>query len=232
MDVIEAVRKRKSIRGYKPDPVPKKVLEEILEIACRAPSAMNTQRWEFTVITGKVLDDLKQAYFEAFNSGARWDPEHYCMVRPVKGEILKGVYRERQIGIAAKLYDLMGMAKPPNEDPVQRNAWIARGMRYVEAPVVIIVCTDRYFTESEPLLEVGAVIQNICLIAPTFGLGTCIQDAGILYPQVLRKYAHIPDSKRIIINIAIGYPDWDFPANKVESDREPAKNLTTWVGLD
>jgi nitroreductase len=53
-----------------------------------------------------------------------------------------------------------------------------------------------------------------------------------MYPEVLRKYVHIPESKRIIIAIAIGYPDWDFPANKVESEREPIKNVTTWLGFD
>jgi hypothetical protein len=41
----------------------------------------------------------------------------------------------------------------------------------------------------------------------------------------------IPDTKKIFISISIGYPDWDFAANKVESGREPAENLTTWYGF-
>jgi nitroreductase len=53
-----------------------------------------------------------------------------------------------------------------------------------------------------------------------------------MYPEVLRKYVHIPESKRIIVAIAIGYPDWDSPANKLETEREPIKNVTTWLGFD
>ena len=43
MEITEAMRKRKSIRGFKLDPVPKDTLRKILETAGRAPSAMNTQ---------------------------------------------------------------------------------------------------------------------------------------------------------------------------------------------
>ena len=49
---------------------------------------------------------------------------------------------------------------------------------------------------------------------------------------MLRKIAGIPESKKIVIAIAIGYPDWDFPANAVETDREPAEALTRWVGFE
>ena len=52
MDIGEAIQTRKSIRGYKPHPVPKEILQEILEIATRAPSGMNTQPWEITVVAG------------------------------------------------------------------------------------------------------------------------------------------------------------------------------------
>ncbi|MCJ7833639.1 MAG: nitroreductase family protein, partial [Deltaproteobacteria bacterium] len=69
MDLVEAVKARKSIRGYKADPVPVEILREILEVATRAPSADNSQPWEITVITGKVLNDLADANVEALNSG-------------------------------------------------------------------------------------------------------------------------------------------------------------------
>ncbi len=46
---------RRSVRGYKPDPVPKALIEEILTLAMRSPSSMNTQPWNFTVISGEAL---------------------------------------------------------------------------------------------------------------------------------------------------------------------------------
>ena len=47
---------RRSIRGYKPDPVSKALIEEIIGLAIRAPSSMNTQPWNFYVITGEPLN--------------------------------------------------------------------------------------------------------------------------------------------------------------------------------
>jgi nitroreductase len=224
MDVIEAVKRRKSIRGYKPDPVPKEVLEQILEVASHAPSAMNTQPWEFTVLAGDVLENVRRSNVELLNSGAPPNPDHVVVNWP-----RESIYRQRQVNLAKRLFQLMDI---PREDKGKRAKWLERGFRYFDAPAAIILSTDRCLSESGPLLDIGAVIQTICLAALHFGLGTCIEDQGTMYPEVLRKYAHIPESKRIIMAIAIGYPDWDFPANKVESEREPIKNVTTWLGFD
>jgi nitroreductase len=224
MDVIEAVKKRKSIRGYKPDPVPRQVLEHILQLASRAPSAMNTQPWEFTVLTGDVLENVRQGNVDLLNSGVPPNPEHV-----VTGWPKDSIYRQRQVTLAQQLFELMNIRR---EDKEKRARWRERGFRYFDAPAAIILSVDRRLAESGPLLDVGAVMQTICLAALHFGLGTCIEDQGTMYPQMLREYAHIPESKRIIAAVAIGYPDWDFPANKVESEREPIKNSTTWLGFD
>jgi nitroreductase len=74
-------------------------------------------------------------------------------------------------------------------------------------------------------------MQTLCIAALHFGLGTCIEDQGVLYPEVLREIVQIPDDKKIIIAIAIGYPDWDFPANALTSDRETLENNTRWIGF-
>jgi nitroreductase len=224
MDIIEAVKKRKSIRGYKPDPVPEETLLQILELASRAPSAMNTQPWEFTVLTGEVLENVRRSNVELLNSGVLPNPEHVVVGWPKES-----IYRQRQVDLAKQLFQLMDISR---EDKEKRAKWVERGFRYFDAPAAIIISTDRCLSENGPLLDIGALIQTICLAALHFGLGTCIQDQGVAYPEVLRKYGHIPDSKRIIAALTIGYPDWDFPANKVESERESIKNLTAWFGFD
>ena len=50
---------RRSIRGYKSDPVPKALIKEVLGLAMRSPSSMNTQPWNFTVVSGDVLDRIR-----------------------------------------------------------------------------------------------------------------------------------------------------------------------------
>ncbi|MFU8795769.1 MAG: nitroreductase [Dehalococcoidia bacterium] len=224
MDIIEAINSRMSIRSFKPDPVPREILEQMLELATRAPSAMNTQPWEFTVLTGDVLDRVRRDNVERLRSGTPPNPEHEVVAWPKES-----IYRQRQVDLAKQLFSAMDIAR---EDREKRAEWTERGFRYFGAPAAIIVSADRSLSESGPLLDIGAAIQTICLAALHFGLGTCIEDQGTMYPDVLREHAQIPESKRIIMAVAIGYPDWDFPANKVRSDREPPGSITTWLGFD
>ncbi|MFZ2633897.1 MAG: nitroreductase [Desulfosalsimonadaceae bacterium] len=224
MDITEAIRERKSIRGFKSDPVEKSIIKEILNISVRAPSAMNTQPWEFFVITGEVLNNMREALVEKLKKVEPMKPDHLVVGWPQES-----IYRNRQVGLAKQLFALMDI---PREDDVKRAWWFERGFRFFDAPVAVIVVTDKSLSESGPLFDIGAVVQNFCLVALKFGLGTCIEDQGVLYPEVARDLAGIPDSKRIIIAVAMGYPDWDFPANKVVSAREPVENVTTWVGFE
>jgi len=222
MDILEAIRARKSIRGYKPDPVPKEILREIIDTATRAPSTANTQPWEITVVTGKVLNNIKQANIDLLNSGATPNP-----VGPPKP--FTGKYRRRQVNLAIQLFELMGIAR---EDKEKRAEWWQRGFRFFDAPAAFILSVDKSLDELHSLLDVGAIIQTICLTALNYGLGTCIQDQGVMFPEVIRRFTHMPESKRIVIGITIGYPDWDFPANKVVSTREPLENVSAWHGFD
>jgi len=106
------------------------------------------------------------------------------------------------------------------------------GFRYLNAPAAIIISMDRSLSYPRPIFDIGAVTQNICLAAIHYGLGTCIANQGIAYPEVLHELAGIPESKRIVISVALGYPNWDFPANAVVSLGEPIKNITRWIGFE
>jgi nitroreductase len=223
MDVVEAIRTRKSIRAFKTDPVPKETLKAILEIACDAPSAMNTQPWEFAIVTGEPLRKLAQGNADKLNAGAKPNPDHH-----VVGWTNESIYRQRQVELAKQIFQIMGI---PREDKVKRAQWMERGFRYFDAPVAIIICVDRSLSETGPTLDIGAVMQNICLAALHFGLGSCIHDQGVMYPEVVKKYAHLPESKRLMIAISLGYPAEDNPANTVATTREPVDRLTTWVGF-
>jgi len=221
MDIVEAVRSRKSIREYKPDPVLKEILREILDISIRSPSTMNTQPWEITVVTGEILENIRKGNIEMLNSGAKPNPE--TPYKPFEGK-----YRQRQVDLAIQIFNLMGIAR---EDKEKRAEWIQRGFRLFNAPAAFILSRDKSLDESAlSLLDIGAITQTICLVALNYGLGTCIGDQGIMFPEVVRKFTGIPESKRIIICIAIGYPDWDFPANKVKTNREPIDSIVTWCG--
>ena len=222
MDIIEAIRSRRSTRGYKPDPVPKEVIEEILESAVHAPSAMNSQPWAITVVTGNVLDNIKRSIIEIMTSGAAPSPD-------IPHKPYEGVFRQRQKDLAAQIFGLMGIAW---EDKEKRAQWTQRGFRFYDAPVAIILSMDSSVDESQATFALGTLSQNICLAALKYGLGTCIEDQGILYPSILRKSIGIRESMHIVMGIAIGYPDPDFSTNGLETTREPVESVATWHGFD
>lgn len=223
MDIINAIKKRKSIRGYKPDPVPKDVIREILTIAGRAPSAMNTQPWEFVVVAGEPLKKIREGNIEKLRHGEIPQPEHH-----VGGWTNDSIYRVRQVDLARHIFQVMDI---PREDKVKRAAWMERGFGYFDAPAAIIIAVDKTLPETGPVLDVGAVMQNICLAALHFGLGTCIHDQGVMYPDVVKRYAAIPESKRLIIAISLGYPDEENIVNSITTTRELVDCITSWIGL-
>lgn len=222
MDIVEAICSRKSIRGYKPTPVARDTLQKILDIATRAPSSDNAQTWEITVVTGEVLDNIRWGNVEKLTSGVVPNPD-FALGR------LDGVYRQREVELAIQLFQLMGIAR---EDKDKRAQWRQRGFRFFDAPAAIILSADSSLNESRILLDAGLITQTICLASLNYDLGTCIGVQGVFYPELVRKFTNIPESKRIVISIAIGYPDWDFPANRLESERESVENITTWCGFE
>ncbi len=225
MELQDAINGRRSIRGYLDKPIPKETLSKILEVATRAPSAENSQPWEFYVIAGETLDKLRQANVEKIQN-FEMPPEdmHHLLVEKDK----ESVYRKRQVDIAKELFVSMGIER---EDKVKRSEWMERGFRYFDAPAAIIIAADDSLTLEGTYLDVGAVMQNICLMALDFDLHTCIENQGITYSNAVRDIAEIPSNKRLVAAIAIGYPDWDFPANTVRSEREPIENVVTWRGM-
>jgi len=224
MEFKDVVYARKSIRKFKPDPVSKEALEAVLTVAGRAASGMNIQPWEFFVIAGPALESIKRQHIDNLQKGVAPAPEAAYSVWP--GD---SVYRRRQVELGKELFRLMNIQR---DDMTQRIDWAQRGFRFFDAPAAIILTHDRILDDPGPLLDMGAVMQMICLAAVEHGMGTCIEGQGVQYPDVLRQFAGIPESKKIVTAIAIGYPDPDFPANRLESTREPVDALTTWIGFD
>ncbi|MFH1650755.1 MAG: nitroreductase [Chloroflexota bacterium] len=221
MEVLEAIKTRKSIRGYKPDPVPRKTIEAILETARHSPSSLNTQPWQIHVVTGRPLEEIRKTTLEKFAAGEAPRPELPLFQ-------YEGEYRQRQVGLAVQLFQLMGITR---EDKAARTAWGQRGLRFFDAPVALIITAERSILAPRAHLDCGFLAHAICLAACHYGLGTCIEDQGVYYPEVVRAQTGIPENQRIVISIALGYPDGDFPANAVESAREPLGNTCHFHGF-
>ncbi|MDP6605296.1 MAG: nitroreductase [Dehalococcoidia bacterium] len=224
MDFETLVSDRRSIRGYKPDAVPREVIDEVISITKYAPSSMNTQPWHFHVVTGEPLERIREGNTERMMAGHPPDREtrgHGAYV---------GVHRERQKEIAADLFEAMGIDWGDKEG---RMDWTMRGFRQFDAPVSIVVTVDRSLDESPfALFDLGAATHGLVLAAWSRGLGTVINGQGIMQSAVVREHANIPDDEVIVTCVAIGYPAEAFAANDVKSSRVSNEGLVSYVGFD
>ena len=103
MDFETLVRTRRSVRGYKKKSVPRRIIEEIIDVAKGAPSSMNTQPWHLYVVTGEPLDKIRKGNTERMLAGVKPQRDF-----PTK-EAYEGIHRQRQVDIAKQLFGAMGI---------------------------------------------------------------------------------------------------------------------------
>jgi nitroreductase len=224
MDFDDVIMGRRSTRGYLNQPVPRALIEEVLTLAIRAPSSMNTQPWHFHVITGQPLDRIRRGNTERILAG---EPDSREFRR---GEPFGGVHRERQIGVAKQLFAAMGIAR---DDKNGRQDWVLRGFRQFDAPVCVIVAYDRELSDSDDTaFDCGAVTTALVNAAWSRGLGCVINSQGIMQSPVVREHAGIPADQVIMKAIALGWPDDGFAANAVVSERRSLAEVARFVGFD
>jgi nitroreductase len=228
MDISDVISQRKSTRAFKPEPVPKGIIKEIIEMSLRSPSWANTQPWEFAVVGGKTAEEIRKACEEKAMSGAPMNPD----IAPPAG--FPEPFDSRRRAVGKKMFDVLGFGR---DDKEKRLQWGLRGFKLFDAPNVIYILTDRSFYSQDarmnvwPLFDCGLVAQNIMLLAVKHGLGTIPEIQAVAYPDVLRKILSIPDSKLIVLGIALGYPDQDHPISQLRSEREPVDGVTLWYGF-
>ena len=220
----EVVMGRRSIRGYLPDPVPKSLIKEVLEMTIRAPSSLNTQPWNFYVVSGEPLDRIREGNTERNLAGV---PDS----REFRGHgAYEGAHRERQIGIAVQLFEAMGIERYDKE---ARQEWVLRGFRQFDAPVSIVVTYDRSIHGGDiGPFDCGAVSNALVNAAWSRGLGCVVNSQGIMQSPVVRELAGIPDDQVIMICVAMGFPDDSFPANAVVSQRKSVEDAAVFVGFE
>jgi len=224
MKLEKAMIERRSIRGFKDEPVSKSILEDVIALANRAPSSMNTQPWHLHVLTGKPLEVVRHGNTERMLAGM-------TPVREIEDyAAYEGEHRKRQIEIAVQLFEAMGIKR---EDAERRKDWVMRGFRQFDAPVSIVVCFDRSLLENTIAhFDTGAMTYGLVLAAWSKGLGAVINGQGIMQSPVVREAANIPEDQVILTCVALGWPDEEFVANSVVSRRRPIKNVTRYLGFE
>ncbi|MFH1242795.1 MAG: nitroreductase [Pseudomonadota bacterium] len=230
MEVIEAIRSRRSIRSFKSDPVPGDLLKDLLQVCQWAPNASNTQPWEFAVLGGKVLEEVKNRLVEKVK--AEWDSS-LGGFRTINPDIPFPDLPEPYVNRAAALKaQIDGHQFPPGIEELEnkRHSYLLYGSRFYGAPNAIILYTEKAICP-KAILDIGIMAQTIAIAALDHGLGTCLTSMVVFWPEIYRDLLGIPESKLIALAIAIGYPDNEALVNTFKRTREPLNAYTHWHGV-
>ena len=218
MELLQAVRNRRSIRQFKADPVSRELLQEILQAAVWAPSAINAQPWECWVVGG---DSLQRMGGEMYAEAEKESPSRADFKLT---ERWKDAYLSRMRENGKGLFGILGIER---QDKEKRKAFGLSMYRFFGAPQAIFLCLDSSLGEYS-VFDCGCFARNLCLVALSLGLGTCIQHSAVNYPDIIRKHVPIPAEKKILAAISIGYPDEEANVNRFRSSREPLEKAVHW----
>lgn len=221
MDAIEAIKGRKSIRAFKPDPVPWEILENIMEVTSYAPSWANTQPWEFAVLSASALNEVRDAVNDRMAAGEKPNLD-------IPWPDFTETCNHRTRTLMEQLQSHMDTNQSGSDD---RPNWWVNLTQWFNAPNGVILYMESSLGEWS-ILDSGMAFQNLMVAAWYYGVGTCAMAAAVHYPDVLRSVLHIPQSKRIIVGVAMGFPDFSNPVTTFRSNREPLENFVTWHGFE
>lgn len=195
-DFSTVVRNRRSIRSFRPDHVPRDVLDRVLDIARWAPSNCNSQPWLTYVVGGARLERLTTGLLEAAASN-RMSKDY-----PYDGNY-SGIYKERRADAAVRLYGALGIAR---EERDRRNQFFMRNYEFFGAPHAIFLCMEDWCGVREAA-DVGMYAQTLMLAFAAHGIGSCPQTSVGMFADVIREHLELPSEQKVLFGISFGYAD-------------------------
>jgi nitroreductase len=220
MELTEAIKKRRSIRKFKEDQIPKEKLQAIFDQARWAPSWGNTQAWTFHVLSGQPLATYKTGVAERM---AKVEAHASDIPMP---EIWPEPFKSRYSETGKLVLSSLSIAR---EDKASRNQFYEDMAGLFGAPCLVVGCIPRDVRIEYAMLDMGLIIQTLCLAAWNQGVGSCIMAISVGYASLLRQIAAIPEDKLIAIGIALGFPDENHPINRFSRVRMEMDDFVTWV---
>ena len=217
MDVIDAVRARKSVRQFTQEPVSDEVLRGLVDDAARAASGGNVQPWRIYIINGESMTRFRE----------------FLATQPPIDEIeyeiypspLKEPYRTNRFELGEQMYATIGIAR---EDKDGRRRQFAHNNDFFDAPAAIFCFVDRQMDKPQ-WSDLGMYLQTFMLLAVERGLGTCAQEYWSVRQKAVRTFVGAPDEEMLFCGVAIGHEDTTAPINSLYSQRMPFEQFARFV---
>lgn len=223
MNVTEAVRQRRSIRDFLPDPVPVDLLQEVFDAARWAPSGGNIQAWRIVAVAGAERDAVIRMVRET-----RPDPQRESTnPHPIYPANLWEPLRTRRYTLAEDMYRALGI---PREDKPARLRHVARNFEFFGAPVGLFFVIDQRVGHGQ-WAHLGMLIQTVALLLEERGLGSCMQEAWASYRPELATLLGLGGDEMVYCGMAVGHPNRANPVNGFERHRIATRELAEFRGF-
>ncbi|MEC7764310.1 MAG: nitroreductase [Pseudomonadota bacterium] len=209
MTVDEALRARRSVRGFTDQKVPDETIREIFDVAQLTPSNCNTQVWMPHVLSGQPLKSLGERMVSAAEQGIPPDPDFFAERK------FTGLYRERQVDAAVQLYGAMGIDR---YDRPRRDWAYRRNLEFFGAPHAVLIFIHSDFGARE-VVDLGMYAQSLMLAMTARGISSCAQGALGLYCGIIRDELKLDETNRLIFGLSFGYEDETVDANATRVGR-------------
>jgi len=208
---------RHSCRGFKPEPVPREVIERMLSMAQRSPSWCNAQPWQVAITTGAATERFREAMLapsqpDEGSPHFEW-PQEY-----------RGVYQERRRECGLALYDAVGVTRGDREASARQAS---ENFRLFGAPHVAIITTDAALG-TYGAVDCGAYVANFLLAAQSLGVATIPQAALARRPERIRQFFGLSKDRLVVCGISFGWSDPTHPANGFRTGRAALDAVATF----
>ncbi|MGV0983701.1 MAG: nitroreductase [Limnohabitans sp.] len=225
--VDTAILSRFSARAYLPQAVERSVLEEVLQVAARAPSGTNTQPWKVYVLQGAKRDELVAktcAAHDAMSANPALAAE-YAESYDYYPEKWVSPFIDRRRECGFGLYGVLGIGKG---DKDRMHAQHQQNFRFFDAPVGLIFTIDKVMGRGS-LLDYGMFLQSVMLAARARGLHTCPQAAWNSFSKIILPHVGAGENEMVVCGMALGYADESALVNTFQTTRVKAQDFTHWV---
>ena len=225
--VDQAITSRMSVRAFLPDAVPRETLMQVLNVASRAPSGVNTQPWKVYVLQGATRDALVSKVCAA-HEAVHADPAlaaQYQEAYSYYPEKWISPYIDRRRENGWGLYGLLGIGKGDKDKMHMQHQ---RNYRLFDAPVGLMFTIDQVLGRGS-LLDYGMFLQSIMVSARGHGLHTCPQAAWNGFAKIILPHIGAGEEEMLVCGMALGYADPSALVNSYHTPREPASQFTHFV---
>lgn len=210
---------RYSCRAYKPEGVPREIIDRILTAAQRTASWCNSQPWQVTITSGEATKRFRDALYPVAASGA-----------PSTGDFefpreYRGVYLDRRRESGFQLYNTLGIARG---DKAAYAEQALQNFNFFGAPHVAIITSDEALGVYGAV-DCGGYVNNFMLAAQALGVATVPQAALAFHSAVVRKHFDMSDDRRVVCGISFGYADSEHKVNSYRTSRAQLGDVATFV---